>query len=827
MPFHDLRIAIRHLLRSPGFTTTAVLMLALGIGATTAIFSLVEGVLLRPLPFPHSERLVALSDILQGAELGGNGEAGVTAPDIRAYTRDTHSFEDLGGYLQLSYELSGIGEPAQVNAARLSGGVLPALGVAPLMGRFFTQQEDDRNEQVTVVSYGLWQNRLHGDPHVLGSKILLDRKPYIVIGVMPRDFEFPLVPGHLNNSELWVPMSFTQQELTTGAASWNFNMVGRLKAGITPAQAESDAERVAQATMRSYPPFMSSLHIRAVVHSLHEETVEQARQLVRTLFLATMVVLLIACANLAGLLLVRAVRRRRQIAVQMALGAPAGALLGEALLESLVLSVTGGVLGLGLAAIALRVGVRLLPETLPRIQEVGLDGKVVLFAIVLSVLTGVVCGLAPTFAALRTNISETLKEGGRAGAAGGGHAWLRSALVVGEIAIALVLLAASGLLLRSFEKMRAVDLGFRPDHVLTASYSLPQKQYTTQAAVDEFNHELIRRLQQLPGVKFAGLTSFLPASGGNSNSTFVAEGYVAPIGAGMNLATIVTVEGDYMQAIGVPLLSGRFFTAADTADTPLVAIVNHKLAEHYWPGSNPLGKRLRMGMQETKTPWITIVGEVADVKESSPDVPNKEQYYEPVEQAEKSIGDFASPTDLNGNGGSIVVRTAVEPEQMANVLRATVRSIDAQLPLAQVQTMERTVSDSEAPRRFNTTVISAFATAAVLLAALGMYSVIAFSTALRVQEMAIRIALGSQRAGILGLVFVSAAKLAIAGCVIGLLGAAAASRLLGSFLFGVSPFDPLVLTLAAVFVLLLAGLASLLPARRAASVDLMSVLRAD
>jgi len=452
---------------------------------------------------------------------------------------------------------------------------------------------------------------------------------------------------------------------------------------------------------------------------------------------------------------------------------------------------------------------------------------VVLFAIVLSVLTGAVCGLAPAFAALRTNINETLKEGGRTGAACGGHAWLRSSLVIGEIATALVLLVVSGLLLRSFEKMRAVDLGFRPDHVLTASYSLPQKQYITQAAVDEFNHELIRRVQQLPGVKFAGLTSFLPASGGNSNSSFIAEGFVAPKGAGMNLATMVTVEGDYMQAIGVPLLSGRFFTPADTADTQLVAIVNHKLAEHYWPGSNPLGKRLRLGMQETNTPWVTIVGVVADVKESSPDVANKEQYYEPVAQVEKDIGPFASPTDLNGNGGYIVVRTALEPEQMAKVLRATVRSIDAQLPLTQVQSMERTVSDSEAPRRFNTAVISAFAIAAVLLAALGMYSVIAFSAALRAQEMAIRMALGSQRAGILGLVFVSAAKLAVAGCAIGLLGAAAASRLLVTFLFGVSPFDPLVLALAAAFVMLLAWLASLLPARRAASIDLMSALRED
>ncbi len=828
MPLHDLRIAIRHLLKSPGFTATAVLMLALGIGATTAIFSIVEGVLLRPLPFPHPEQLVQLSDILQGADVGGNGEAGVTAPEIRAYTRDTRSFVNLGGYQQTNYELAGVGEPAQINAARMSAGVLPALGVSPLMGRFFTQQEDEQGEQVTVVSYSLWKDRLHGDPRVLGSKILLDRKPYVVVGVMPRNFEFPLVPGHLNSSDLWVPTAFSQQDLgPAGAAGWNFNMVGRLKPGITASQAQSDAQRVAQNIMRNYPSFMANFRIRPVVRSLHEETVEQARQLVRTLFLAIVVVLLIACANLAGLLLVRAIRRRREIAVRLALGARAGVLLRQAILESLVLSVAGGTFGLILAAIALRVGVAWLPETLPRIDEIGLDWPVVLFAIALAVLTGLVCGLAPAFAALRTSVNDTLKEGGRTGTAGSGHARLRSALVIGEMAIALVLLVASGLLMRSFEKMRAVDLGFRPDHVLTASYSLPQRQYATQAAVDTFNEELIRRLRQLPGVKSTGLTTFLPASGNNSNTTFIADGYIPPPGAGMNLATPVNVQGDYLQAMEIPLLEGRFFTEADTAKTQLVAIVNRKFAQHYWPGSDPIGKRFRIGTQETPTPWMTIVGEVADVKENSPDAPTKEQWYQPVAQVEKSVGTLGSPTDLNGNGGFIVVRTATEPESMANVLRSIVRSIDAQLPLTQVQSMEHAVSDSEAPRRFNTTIISAFAIAAVLLSVLGIYGVIAFSAALREQEIAIRLALGSQRSGILGLVFTSATKLAIAGCAIGLLGAVAASNLLRSLLFGVSPFDPLVLVLAAIFVLLLALVASLLPAQRAASIDPMKALRAD
>jgi predicted permease len=823
----DLRITIRHLRKSFGFSATAVLMLALGIGATTAIFSIVEAVLLRPLPFPDSERLMSLSDILQGADVGGNGEAGVTAPDIRAYTRDTHSFENLGGYRPNNYELSGIGDPAQVLASRLTASVFPALGVAPLMGRFFTKDEDEHSEQVTLVSYALWQNRLHGDPHVLGAKILLDRKPYVIIGVMPRNFEFPLVPGHLNNSELWIPMSFTPEELSeAAAANWAFQMVGRLKPGVTPAQAKQDADRVAKQIMSAYPKFIASFQIQSSVRSLQEETVYQARQLVRILFLAIVVVLLIACANLAGLLLVRAIRRRREIAMRLALGASAFALLRQAVLESLVLSVTGGVFGLFLAVTGLRVGVSYLPETLPRVNEIGLDWQVVLFALALSVVTGIACGLAPAFAAWRTSVNETLKEGGRTGSAGG-HAWLRSALVVGEVGTALVLLAAAGLLLRSFDKMRVVDMGFHPDHVLGANYSLPQTQYGTQAKIDAFNHELIDRLRQVPGVKFAGITTNLPASGSNSNSTFVAEGYVPPKDAGMNLASWVMIDGDYLQTMEIPLLAGRFFTTADTADTQPVAIVNKKLADHYWPGSNPLGKRIRIGTAETPTAWVTIVGVVADVKESSPDTPDKEQWYQPVAQIEKSLGAMASSTDLNLTAPSIAVRTAMEPEQMANVLRTTVRSMDPQLPLSQVQSMERAVSDSEAPRRFNTGIISAFAIAAVLLAALGIYSVIAFSAALRVQEMAIRMALGSQRSGILSLVFLSAIKLALAGCAIGLIGAAAASHLLDSFLFNVSPFDPLVLTLAAVFVIALALVASLLPAARAAAINPMKALRAD
>jgi putative ABC transport system permease protein len=374
---------------------------------------------------------------------------------------------------------------------------------------------------VAVLSYATWQSRFHGDQNILGEKILLDRKPYVVIGVMPRNFEMPLAPGHLNRRELWAPMSFTENELApTSGANWSYSMVGRLKPGVSAAQAVSDADRVAKETVRNYPAFMAGLGIRPVVRPLQEETVEAARPLVRTLFLAVMVVLLIACANLAGLLLVRAIRSRREIAVRLALGASAGALLWQTILESLMLSFAGGLVGLIFASIALRVGVNLLPETLPRINEIGLDWSVIGFALGLALLTGVICGLVPAFAAIRTDVNDTLKEGGRTGTAGGGHARLRSALVIAEIAVALVLLTASGLLLRSFEKMREVNLGFQPDHTVAASYNLPRKQYGTQASIDAFNHELLRRLRQLPGTKSVGMTSFLPASGNNTNSVF-------------------------------------------------------------------------------------------------------------------------------------------------------------------------------------------------------------------------------------------------------------------------------------------------------------------
>jgi putative ABC transport system permease protein len=822
--WRDTRFALRQLRKTPGFTLTAVLTLAFGIGATTAIFSIVEGVLLRPLPFLQPDRLALFGDVPEGVEMG-NGTPGVTASGALSYIREVRAFSSLGAYQQTSYELSGTTDPAQVNASRLNAGVFPALGVSAAMGRVFTQQEDEGKAQVAVIGHQMWHSRFHGDPHILGTRILLDRKPYEIVGVMPREFEFPLVPGQLNRSQLWVPMSFSQGELVNGAGNWSYSMVGRLKPGISIAQALQEAQPVAREIERQFPPAMGSLRIHPLAESLTEATVSEARPLVRTLFFAVAVVLFIACANLAGLLLVRVIRHRREISVRLALGSTGAAIVRQSIVESLLLSITGGVLGLVLAAGALRVGVSFLPETLPRVSAIGLDWRVVGFAILLAVLTGLACGLIPALAAARIDVNEALKDGGRTGSSGGGHARLRSALIVAELAVALVLLTASGLLLRSFEKMRAVDLGFRTDHALTAFFGLPQKQYSTQAAVDAFDSTLLMKLQQLPGVQTVGVTTMLPQGGGESSTAFVPEGYIPPKGAGLNLAWTSQVFGDYFSAAGIPVLRGRAFNETDTAAAPLVAVVNRTLAEHFWPGQDPIGKRIHIGVPESQTPWLTIVGEIGDIKQTSAVADTQSQLYMPASQLKSDIAQFAPPDMLAGNYGTIVVRGQLPPEQMADSLRAVVRSIDPQLPLIHVESMDQVVAEGQASHRFNTVLISSFAGAAVLLSLLGIYSVIAFSATMRTHEMAIRMALGSQRSSIVQLVLTSGAKLGLIGCGLGALAAVFATRLMRSLLFQVNPMDPVVIILAAVSIFVLALAASVIPAMRAASIQPMQALR--
>ena len=820
----DVRHAARRLARSPGFTLTAVLTLAFGIGATTAIFSIVEGVLLRPLPFAYPDRLVALGDTSEGSVWGEDPL--VTGPEILAYEQDTHEFSSLGGYAQSRFELSGVGEPAQINGSRLTASVFLTLGVQPLMGRTFTQHEDEGRHQVAVISYQMWHSRLHDDPRVIGQTIQLDRKPYQIIGVMPREFEFPLVPGQLYRNELWVPLSLTPFDLVqTGA--FRYRMIGRLRPGVSVQQARQGAERVAQQTSRTFPPAMASLRIHAGVKLLSETAVAATRPLVSTLFLAVTVLLLMACANLAGLLLVRVIRRRREIAVRLALGAQGAVVLRQSFLEAMLLSIVGGILGLALASTALRVGVSFLPESLPRVSSIGLDWNVVFFAISVALLTGLLCGVLPAYAASRTSVNDALKEGGRTGSAGGGHARLRSILVVSQLVVALVLLTGSGLLLRSFDKLRKVDLGYRADHLLTAAFSLPHQQYSTQQSVDAFDKALLDKLRQLPGAKAAGMTIMLPAMWIEGYAPMFAEGYVYPKGAPMTAAWRSQATGQYFTAMGIPLLRGRDLADSDTASSPLVVVVNRKFAEHYWPGQDPIGKRIHFGFRESPLPWMTVVGEIGDIKEKSADSDVTEQIYQPMSQFAIELGQFAPPGMLTGAGGFIALRSSVAPEQMVGSLRAVVRSIDPELPLMHVESMDQIVAEGQASRRFNTVIISGFAAAAVLLSLLGIYSVIAFSAALRTQEMAIRLALGSQRASVTRLVLASGARLGLSGCGLGMIAAVFATRLMRSMLFQVDPLDPAVIALAAISIFLLALAASVIPAHRAASVEPMQALRTE
>ncbi|MFZ0632117.1 MAG: ABC transporter permease [Acidobacteriaceae bacterium] len=823
----DLKLVLRQLRKSRGFAITAVLMLAFGIGSVTAIFSLVDGILLRPLPFPDPDRLVTVGDQIRGMNWDYTGDGPVSPPEIESYTHQTHSFSALGGYSEEDLELSGSARPVRLEAARMTPAVFTALGVAPMMGRIFTQQEDEQGMPVVVLSYTAWKGQFGGEPKILGTKILLNRKPYTVIGVMPRRFEFPIAQGILAHCMLWVPMSFTEQERRPDAAGdWDFAMVGRLKPGVSLEEAHNDAEHVAQADVRQLPADLSSFEFRAVVRPLRAVTVRNAKPMLQVLLLAVTVVLLIACANLASLLLVRAVRYQREVAVRLALGASARRLLRQVLMESTLLSLAGGLLGVGAAAPLVALGRDLLPSTLPLIDAVQMNWPVAGFALGLALFTGILCGLAPSFAALRTNVNAVLKEGGRTGSAGGGNTRLRSVLVVGEIAVALVLLTASGLLLRSYSKMSAGNLGFEPDHVTTAFYSLPRAEYGNQSQVNAFNAELVQRLERLPGAEAAGMATAIPVTDMAGLAGFVPEGYQAE-GGPPPTAAVIPVVGDYFRAMGISLLQGRYFTDADDAQGAPVAIVNHELAEHYWPGENPVGKRLRLGASGMETPWITVVGEVADAKKSSPDRGAGVQFYFPVLQEEVDSGAFISPDDINGNSLYVALRSRLPGTQMEDELRATVRQMDSELPLTHVATMTEVVSESEAPRRFNTILVSAFALAAVVLAVLGIYGVIAFSVAARVQEMAIRLALGAERGGIVKLVLNSGLKLAAVGCVLGLGGAAAASSLLRSFLYGVSPFDPMVMALAAAAVFVLALLAAAMPARRAAAVDPIRALRGE
>ena len=817
-----VRVASRRLCHVPGFALTVLLTLALGIGATTALFSLIEGILLRPLPFHDPDRLVDLGD-----RLGDNPGLPVTAREIGTYSSAATAFSQIGAERGVDFELSADATPSLVRAARMTASVFPVLDVVPLLGRVFTQQEDDSHAPVTVLGYGLWVKRYNRDPRIIGTTITLSRRNYTIVGVMPPSFEFPLALGRLDQTQLWVPMSLTADELSdANVALWGYHLVARLKPGVDLPKAAQDANRVAQEVMRDSPPALSAVRIHGEIRPLREFIAGAAGALLRTLFFAVSVVLLIACVNVAVLMLVRALRRRRAFAVTLALGANARGMLGEALCEGLLLSLAGGLLGVGFAAAVTRTATRLLPDSLPRIGSVSLDPWVAMFALLLAVVTGAVCSLAPAWAAIHTNLLAGLRDNARTSTGNADHGWLRSTLVVAEIAIALILLTVSLAFLRSYQKMLAVDPGFRPEHVLVAGYELPGSQYKTNASVTTFNREVVDRLAGHVSITAVGLSSSVPANGSPGQADYTVEGSSAASWK-LRFAPFVETDGDYFRAMGIPLIAGRSFTILDQADKPLAIIVNQSMARHSWPGENPIGKRMHLGNPQAPLPWATVVGIVGDTRIGAPDQPAPDQFYFPLAQPSIINGTGSPGSTPALSGGFITLRSTLPPEQMVATLRSVVAGIDPQLALDPVRSMTEALSSVEAPRRFNTRLITTFAVAALLLAVMGIYAVVAFSVSLRTQEIAIRMALGAQRTSIARLILGSGAKIALLGCALGVIGSLGAIPLVASFLFKVSATEPWIYATSVAIIFFLALAASALPARRAASSDPIRTLRAS
>jgi putative ABC transport system permease protein len=821
----EIRHAFRRLRKAPGFTLTAVLTLALAIGGVISVFSIVESVLLRPLPFQNPDRLVRLHE-----GIVNDFEGDLPAPDIIQFARDNRTFSAVGGFDSAGYELTGAGEPFQARGERITAPLFPLLGVTPMLGRNFTQKEDDNAASVAILSYGLWSERFHSDPGVLGRTIDLDRQPYTIVGVMPRNFEFPLDPGRLSHRDLWVPMSFTSEEKQDETDNFHYGAIARLKPGVALAQAQSDLDRMV-AIIQAQIPAQFGIRLTSRVALLKEETVKNARLLLRILLGAVIFVLCIACANLANLLLVRAAGRRREFGVCLALGAARRVMLRQLLTESLLLSALGGMVGVMIAAVAVRLGTVLLPSSLPRIGEISINWPALLFAFGLIVITGVLCGLSPAVASMRANVLDSLRDAGQSTSGSRSQHRLRSIFVVIESALALMLLVGAGLLVRSLAHMLETDPGFEPRHVLTASLSLPEHSYPTQPQVNNFYIELLRRLSALPQVRAVGASSNIPVLGINSDRSFVPEGYVPPKDKpGFLSISNYFVMGDYFRAMKIRPLRGRFFTPADDQpNAPLSAIISQSAAQRDWPGQDPVGKRLKMGGGESDNtrPWITIIGVVADIRQGPLDQAIYPQMYEPFSQFQRQYE--ARIQQMIGVRGSmhLVLNTAGDPSALTASLQKTVHQLDPLLALEDIQTMDEVVSSTEAPRRFNTVLLSSFAAVALLLSLLGIYGVLAYSVNERSREIAIRMALGATRKSVLRRVLHSAIMLAAVGIALGFVASLWLTRFLESLLYGVKPLDPAAFLGAVIVLLACALLAGWLPARRAASIDPMQTLRAE
>jgi putative ABC transport system permease protein len=792
----DARYGVRQLTKSPGFAAVAILTLALGIGATSAMFSVINGVLLRPLPFPDADALVRVNEVVP--QYGRLSVAPATFLDWRAQNT---SFERIVALQSGSATFTGANGAERLTNALVSWDFFDMARVPPMLGRTFREDEDvpGRND-VLILSHAMWQQRFGGDRTVIGRAITLNGTPATIVGVMPPEFQFP------RDAEYWTPIALDRTKPSRGAHF--LAVIARLKSGVPVAQAATEMKMISERLASQYPK--EGAEESAEVIPLLEQIVGGARQSLLALLAAVGVVVLIACANVANLLLVRASVREKEIAIRTALGAGKARLIRQMLAESLVLALGGGTLGILLAFGVLRPIQTLSAGSIPRVQDIAIDGPVLLFACAVSVATGILFGLAPAWQASRAGIAGIIKEGGRSSSGGGGR-WMRNALLVAEVALSIVLLVGAVLLLRSFDRVTRVDPGFRAESVLAFRVSLPQASYREDHNQIAFFDRLITRLEQLPGVRAAGMIQTLPMRGGYFLS-FTVQGRAEPRPGDEPSANHRVVSPHYFAALGIPLKRGRLLTAEDTESSPMVAVIDEAFAARHFANEDPIGRGLDIGNGTDGS--YRIVGVVGNVHHGGLEASATPTMYVPLRQ------------DMR-NSMWIVVGTDRDPVQLIPAARQAVREIDPALPAYAMTPLRDVIMESVAQRRFSMLLLSAFALTALFLAGVGIYGVVGYSVSQRTQEIGVRLAIGAERRDVLTLVVGGGMKLAIAGVALGLAGAAALAQLITTMLFNVTPFDPATYAVTATLLLAIAAVACYVPARRAMNVDPLVAIRQE
>ena len=803
----DLRFAGRTLIKSPGFAIVALLTLALGIGANSAIFSVVNAILLRPLAYKNPEQLMLINHNYTKINL----KASVSAFGYAHYRDNARSFESLAAVTGWAANLTGEGEPERLTGQAVSANFFQTLGTAAAKGRVFAPGEDQEGKnRVLVLNHGFWQRRFGGDPNILNRTLALNGENYTVVGVMPETFQFGRETGMI--IDLWRPIFFTPQQLSSNSLTNEFlSVIGRLRAGVTQQEAQAEMDTIAANLRRLYMQGADASLWTLLLTSFREQVIGDIRTMLLIVLLVVGFVLLIACANVANLLLARAAARQKEIAVRTALGAGRWRIIRQLLTESVLLSASGGAFGLLFGYWGVKALISLNEDRIPRAHEISLDWNVLLFTCLVSILTGILFGIVPAFQTAKTDLHEALKEGGRSAAAATKH-WVRNALVVTEIGLALAVLVGAGLLVKSFMRVHEINPGFNPQGLLTMHLSLPDFKYRAAPQRANFYKQLIDNVRSLPGVQSAGAVSVLPLSGGGSSGSFRIEGRDTPQGQSAPHGARWAATPEYFKTMGIPIIRGRYFEDRDTAEAAQVAIIDESLAKKFWPGEDPVGKRITFQGPPTNRIWREIVDIVGHVKHSDLEGESRAQYYVPHQQ-------------ISQPGMALVVRTAADPNNLAGAVRGAVKTLDADLPVFRVRAMDQFVADSMVQRRFALLLIGIFACLASLLAAIGLYGVMAYSVTQRTHELGLRMALGAQRSDVLKLVVKQGMVLAGVGLAIGVIGALLLSRLMKTLLFNVSATDPLIFVLIAATLAAVALIACLFPARRATRVDPMVALR--